>query len=400
MKKLFFVLALCLVFTMGLTACEGKALDNSPEESAALANEPIIDPVSAVETTIYEKIQPLEQKTDLVVGQLAGGAHSAVTIVMEKLGAYEKLNINQSYAVFPNGMVMSEAGVGNAWDVSTTGLGGVLSGIFNTKAPVIAVTNYDMGAQRYFVRNDSDILLAGIQEKNDFTWVGTADTWRGKEVLLPMGTPLHYTLTRAVDLMGLNMEDLKLTHMDTPNCNTAFRAGQGDVVGFSASYSFAEDLGDYGTDKRFINVIKASDVGVTLVNAMMATPKALEEKPDAVQAFASAYFATLEWITSSEENWTQAVNWFVEWNESQGIRSTFEMSSQLWHTDRPLSIEEAYKFSTEKTSDGKMTFAESFFYDPLNFFVQYGSYEPEHLDELLNGWFRTDIIENVYNTLK
>lgn len=397
MKKLLaLILALCMTFS--LCACgqpsspaEGPS---EPSQPAASDGEVAASPEESIRH-IYDDVEPLDSQTDLTVATLAGSHHAFVVFLMEKMGAYEKAGINHDIVTFGNGPVQMEALVSDSWDCGTTGLGGVLVGVSKYGAYVIGAAAQDRNSLRIFAKNDMDIVSEGPTTDNNV--YGTGDEWRGQEILITTGSTLHYTLAVGLNELGVELDEVNLTHMDVASANTALLAGQGNIGGVWGSYAYGEAL-----NSQYTPVMNAKDLGLNICVVLVANPNSYNDpaKYNAIQKYVEMYYKTINWIYASEENTRYAAELFTQINEENGVVGTVEENYTTLTNDTYYTLEEAYNMFHDQTTaaDGtKMTVIEEAHYGPLDFYVANGYYEPDTLPALLQGNFKTDILDAIYN---
>ena len=344
---------------------------------------------SQEEGDIYAGIKPLAEPVELSIAMGVGWHQSLPFYVMEQLGGFEAVGIIPKFAYFGNGPVMVEAL--NTWDMSSYGLGGIASGTILHEAVLLAASIHDSGSLQFFTRKDDPIVEAGKNVPECPLLYGTKETWKGREIYLPTGTTLHYTLVKGLEKFGLTDNDVRLTHMDVANANTALRAGRGgQIAGLWSTMVFQEDLLE-----NFVPVIQGNDVGVELVATIVANPNSYKDpkKTLAIKKVLEMYFITTEWITENLDETCE--KYFMALNEEQGVMSTVEEGRKYILIDPYTTIEETYKWATTISEDGKMTELEAKLYYPIEFFVKQGNFEPIVLDKLLKV-FNTEYIEEIY----
>lgn len=402
-KKLLCVtLSMMLVLGM-ITGCgqtgqstpETGSTDAKAEESAPASEASSVDAEaepSEEEGGIYAGIEPLASPIDLNFGTLTGSHHGMVIYMIERLGGFKKVGINANIESFGNGPVMVEALSSDSWDCGTIGLGGVLSGIITQDMLIIGASARDYSSLRVFAKNDSDIVAAG-KTLADYPGIyGTAETWKGKEIMLPTGSTLHYVLATGLDKFGLSDSDVALTHMDVPSVNTALRAGKGEIGALWGSFAYADEM-----NEKYTIVMDANELGIQLPVVMCANPRSYEnpEKYEAIKKWMELYFATVDWIYSNEENFSEAVEMFTEINEETGATGTVEENRTVLEGDKHYTLEENVALFNDKSDDGKMLKIEQMHYDPLMFYIKNGSYQSGDEEKLLGGYFKADIINEL-----
>ncbi|MGI6123442.1 MAG: ABC transporter substrate-binding protein [Acetivibrionales bacterium] len=378
-----------LIMFVSLTACGTK---QEPAPSGSTAPSPSASPVGSITDGIYDGIEPLDKPINLNFGYLTGSHHGMIIYMIDRLGGYEKVGITPNVEAFGNGPVQVEAMASDSWDCGTTGLGGVLTGVITQEMLVIGAAARDYDSLRILAKNDSNIVTAG-KTLSDFPNVyGTKETWAGKEVLLPTGSTLHYVLSTGLKKFGLSDSDVAMTHMDVPGVNTALRANKGEVGAMWGSFVYTEDIND-----KYTVVMSANDLGIELPTVMVANPRSYNDpaKKEAIKKWMELYFATVDWIYSSEENFEFAVEMFTDINEQAGATGTIDENRTVLKNNQHYSLEENYKFFNEK--ENNMLGIEAMHYNPLVFYINNGSYAEGDDQKLLGGYFIGDIINELHS---
>lgn len=349
--------------------------------------------VAEVDTSaVYAGIEPLETPMKLNLGYLSGSHHGMVSFLIDRLGGYDKVGLDVEIQTFGNGPVMVEAMASNAWDAGTIGLGGTLTGVISQGMYIIGAAARDVDSLRVLARNDSDLVADGVTvpEKNVY---GTKEHWMGKEVLIPNGTTLHYTLSTGLETLGLTDKDVSIIHMDVPNVNTALRAKKGEVGAMWGSFVYADDI-----NEDFTVVINATDLGIDLPTVMCANPTSYNdpEKYKAIKKWMELYFATVDFIQASDENFEWTCEQFTEINEEQGVISTVEENRNVLAYSSHYTLEENYSYFNEKVEAGHLRI-EDMHVKPLQFYINLGSYAPESQEALLGGYFLGNLINEIHD---
>ncbi|WHH56845.1 hypothetical protein [Petroclostridium sp. X23] len=392
MKKVVCIIITVLLCVSMFAACAPSAQkEPAPSKSNDTAPSKSDGTVSDTDNP-YKDVEPLSEPIEITFGILNGSPHGVISVLIEKMGGFEQVGIKPKWQVFGNGPVMVEALASDGWDCGTYGIGGTLSGAIGQGAIHIGASNRDFDSLQFFTPKDSDIVKAGKNISTSPELYGTADTWRGKEIYVPTGTTLHYALAVGLEKFGLTDADVKLTHMDVTNVNTAMRAGKGEVGGLWGNFTYAADL-----DDKFARVMKASDTGVELVTTMAANPRSYNDpkKREAIKKWAELYFKTVDWVFE-QNNLDKASEMFYEWDEEVGVKATPAECKALLVNNENYTLKENYLMFTQKSSNGKMTIQEELNYKPLEFFIAKGKYKPEDGEKFLNGSFNGDIVKELY----
>ena len=156
---------------------------------------------------------------------------------------------------------------------------------------VIGVAARDEGGfQAFFARPNSPIVEAGKGHGIIPELYGTADTWRGQEILCAVGTTNQFLLYKTLENFGLTLDDVNVVNMDSSAANTAFLTGQGDVAGVSGPIVFADDK------KDFVMVSSDAWAKTGIVTSFVAAPDAWKEKQEAITKWLEVVIMTNEWI--------------------------------------------------------------------------------------------------------
>ena len=391
-------LFLAVLMAVGTAAC-GKPAQDPGSSGGSPAASPAPDAAPAPESGVFAGVEPLATPTELKIGTLTGSMHGFGSYLVDKLGGYEKVGIKPTFVSFANGPVMVEAVVSDDWDCGAYGMGGTLAGTIGQGVINLGACSRDYHPTQIFAQNTSDIVAAGETIPEYPGLYGTADTWRGKEIFLPQGTTLHYLLVKGLEKFGLTINDVTLTHMEVSNVNTALRANQVEVGGLWQSLPYG-DINDICTP-----VMTTSSLGIQLVSAYVANPRAIQDpvKAEAIKKWLELYLLAVEWIGESEENFDQVVQWYVEWNESEGIPTTMEEARIQWTYCGHYTLEENHEMLTTQvdTDAGKMNMFQFYNYDPLLFYMENGNYEKGSEKILLDPKFmNTSLIEELYAARK
>lgn len=348
-----------VIFTCGTGSC--KTVKSGSRGNNVIANGP------------FAGIEPLDHKVTLKIGVLTGSMHGFGSYLIEKLGGYKAANIKPSFVSFANGPIMVEAVVSNSWDCGAYGMGGTLAGTIGQGVINLGACSRDYHPTQIFARKDSAIVKAGLNVKGYKQLYGTAQTWKGAKVYLPVGTTLHYLLIEGLEKFNLSIDDVVLTNMDVSNVNAALRAGKVEVGGLWSNFPYGD------INKTCQPVMTTADLGIELVSAYVANPRSLanQEKKQAIKKWLELYFAAVNWINASNENFKQVIKWYIDWNESEGITTTEKEATDQWTYCGHYTLDENYKMlaAVKNTKDGKMNMFQYYNYAPLKFYIQNGNYK-------------------------
>jgi ABC-type nitrate/sulfonate/bicarbonate transport system substrate-binding protein len=291
---------------------------------------------------------------------------------------------------FDNGPIQMEALGADSWDFGTTGQGGVFTGVLKYDTPVLADLVSDDDLMRVWVRADHPIALAG--ENPDLPGIyGTADDWRGVEVMTPAGTIIHFVLVKTLEELGLTDEDITLANMGAANAFTALTAGQGEAAGLMGSLSYRID-----EDPAYVQVTSSNAIGGGLAVAMLVVNPTVIDDPVKMEAIVKAldvHFAVVDWIkTLSVEELT---DWQIKMAEEKGLSTNYDELFKYMNGTVIYDFDHSYQLQTTTSDDGTLTLVEREIVDPLKFFVTLDQFTDADVEKISSGYFPTEYIELV-----
>ena len=410
MKKiLMFLMITVLVFSIGLfgIGCKEEALtvdedqvveaddtditeeDEVQVEDAKDAAEGPEDNLVQVDGMLWG-VEPLPEKTKLVMAFIGSTSPPLTNYIAMQKGWLEALNLEIEPLLFPNGPAQMEAS--SSWDLGSTGIGGVITGIIGHDLKIIGTAARDEGGhQAFFARPDSPIVQAGTGHTDVPELYGTAEAWKEAEILTSVGTTNHYVLYRTIKAFGLTMDEMNVVNMDIATANTAFMVGQGDVLGVWGPLLYADDK------KDLIMVSNDAWVKTGIVTNYMASSEGWKNKQNAIEKWLEITIMGGEWAMANME---EAAEFMVEMNEIDGYPTTVEDNFKIIEDNPFATLEENYNYFTQMTDEGDMLIAESQTYMPMSIFVEMGNFTGEQLGELLSGNnFLSDPIASIYNNV-
>lgn len=299
--------------------------------------------------------------------------HGLPAYVAEQLGYYEEEGLNVETLVYIGAPPQMEAYEAGAWDIGTTGFGGAVLGVAKSSLKIIGLSIDDGLLMGLWAREDSDIVQAGYNEETGC--YGTADEWKGKEVLYTQGTITDIMLVDALERMGLTMDDVVRTNMDSSPAFTAFKSGSGDLVQANASFYFnAEDEG-------WIPVTTGVSLGIYNPSVIVASDEMISEKPEVVEKWLRAYMKGVQWIKDNPED---AAQMFVEFCEENGVATDEAnalkfMDAQV--TKIPSPQEQIAYFEPAESGEG--TVLQQALAVLMDSYVSMGNYTQEDADALM-----------------
>ncbi len=382
MKKIISAL-LALACTLSFTACGSAMQENMQSASSASGS----SAAALQEEMPWPDIEPLDAPVTLNVAQLANTLPHLPTYIAQQKGWLDAVGIEVNSVVFKNGPAMMEAVGAGSWDCGSTGIGGVITGVLNQDIKVIGVAARDEGGfQAFFARPDSPIVQAGKGHGEIAELYGTAETWKGQEILCAVGTTNQFLLYKTLENFGLTLDDVTVINMDSSAANTAFLTGQGDVAGVSGPLVFSDDKAEY--------VMVSSDAWAKtgIVTSFVAAPDAWSEKQEAITKWLEVVIMTNEWI---QENQEEAATYLTKMYEEDGYPSTDEANLDLIVNNPLCSLEYEQDIITDN-EDGVMKMKQQTI-EALKGYVAMGNYTQEQYDSIVNSTdnFLPDAIEEI-----
>ena len=402
MKKLVYILLVLVLLVPIIAGCTPeKPAAEEPAAEEAAAEEPAAEEPAErnLAQEIFGDVEPLETPAHLTFGILSDSQHGFPQWFFDAIGGYAMVGITADFAMFGNGPVMVEAVPANGWDAGTYGLGGTLAGKIGHNVVSLGAATYD-NAIFIFGAKDSDVVKAGTIVDGYPTLYGSAETWKGKDVFLPTGTTAQYVLAKGLEKFGLTTEDVTLTHMDVPSVNTALLAGQGDFGALWSNFVFKKDILE-----NYIPVMRAKDVDAAMITTYNANPNSWADpvKKAAIIKWVEMYTRFADWIYDDngnliEENVRPTLEYYIEWNESNGIKSDYDELRQMIDLTNWVSIEEQYELFNKKvdTEFGVIDGISSIDYEVLKFFIADGKYPPEAAETFVQRPHNPEAIFEIY----
>lgn len=330
-----------------------------------------------------------EQKTyDLKVATIVAMPAYTPAYICEEKGWFEEAGLKYERLTFSNGPTIMEAS--DSWDVAVTGIGGVVAGLMAHDVSVIAAGCDDYKTNRLWARPDSPIVQAGTGNNTVSDQIyGTADTWRGAQVLCSSGTAQNIMLVEVLKGFGLTTDDVAFTVMDLPSANTAFKAGEGDVAASVTAVSFAEDK------KNYVAVASGENLNMGMMSNLVVNNSSLNdpEKREAIKIFLKQYFRAVDW---QRENPEEAAEYMSVLFEDDAYPCDSEIAFQIMKADYQYGLEESYQMMNTKAEGKDYTIMEDKVVQPLEYFISFGNYPPEAVDKVLDHKFDNSLINELY----
>lgn len=389
MKKVTSLL-LAAVMVLSLAACSaGQTNSPPPSDDAASGGG---DGKVQVNGMLWA-VDPLPEKTKITVSYLANSTAETATYIADEKGWLEVCNLEVEMVYFAGGPAQMEAI--NSWDCGTTGIGGMITGILNYDLKTLGVVAQDRGLfQAFFARKDSDIVAAGTGHADVEGLYGTAETWKGKEIITAVGTANQYTLYNTLKAFGLSLSDVKVINMDIATIPVAFLAGQGDVGGVQGMQISDESL--QSDDYVIVSSDQMLECGLSI--NYVANPASWGSKQAAIEKWLELAVMAGSW---ANENQQETAEMMVDMFEIDGYETTIDYNLTMITENPFTSLDLNYQYFSEKTEDGSALQAEGQLYDAMVGYVEMGNYTQEQIDSIKAAdSFQPEPILNIYQNAK
>ena len=367
MKKALAILLAMLMMLSMLTACAGQDTANAPAKTD--------DSVNSADTSADKPADNSEANADLeaITVSVHPSGHGLPAYVAEQLGYYTEEGLDVTTRVYIGAPPQMEAYEAGAWDIGTTGFGGIVLGVAKSTLKVVGVTIDDGLVMGLWARSDSDLANAGYNEETGC--YGTADDWRGKEILYTQGTITDIMLTATLEKLGLTADEVVRTNMDSSPAFTAFKAGSGDMVQANSAFYFNAQ------NEGWVPVTTGTSQNIYMPSVIVASDKIIESNPEVVEKWVRAYMKGVEWIKANPE---EAAKMFVEFCDENGV-ATDETNALDFVNAQVINIpgvdEQLSYFATAE--DGNGTVLQEALAHCMNTYVSMGNYTQQDADALM-----------------
>ena len=327
----------------------------------------------------------------LNVSGINGSLNFLPIYIAEQEGTLDAANITIEETLFTNGPVQMESLAADGWDIGFTGVGGVFAGVLGYDAVLLGSTNTDDGTQYIFARNDSDIVQAGTGHNTLSDKIyGTAETWKGKQILCNTGAVTQYVMNKTLEGFGLTGDDVAYVAMDPATAYSAFTAGEGDVcvlTGSGGTFKMEAQTDKYTA----VSSGPLADSG--LMCSIVANKNSYEdpEKREAMVALLKVYFETTAWM---QEHPDETLKYALDYSDEAGNSMDEETEKNYITADTYYTLDEAVAMMKDKADGSDNTVIDQRLVDVLNFFIAAGSYDDGSVEKFL-GHTDSSVLEEV-----
>lgn len=262
-------------------------------------------------------------------------------------GYFEEMGLDVEVQYFDNGPQINEAIA--AGDVDVAGIGEMpsITGAIANKSKVVAWMEDDEASIQAYARKDSDIVKAGKGNLAEYPEIyGTAQEWRGKNIICAKGTSSHYGLLATLEALGLTEEDVTITDMEGSKGATTFASGTGDIFfGFDPQWSeFWANSNDY------VQVATCENAGRSLCCVLIASEAFTNANSEDLTKFIQAMMKAEEELRVDENKYYSAM---YDWQSFYG-KATEELAKYSAQIKPLRSLEEQEKMFKEENGTSEI----------------------------------------------
>ena len=331
MKK---ILSVLLIVALMLTVFASCTPNNTP---------PAATPAPAPAENNNETDDPAEpaavDPADLPVLRVAVMPFylSTITYYIVENGLDVENGFRIDLQLYPMGAPQIEAMLANEWDVGMMATAGVF-GIANAGMMPIAPILRSSGGTGAFIRPDHPAAQVTGAVPGMPNVLGDADTLRGAQVLVPIGSLNHLNVVKWFYAVGLTSNDFTVVDMTNANALQAFRAGEGDITAFSPP------LTHQAYAEGWVNGASLDDLNVEFWDYLYANPRTFEDVKDLIAKFVDLQ---LEVQTRFMADQDLAAYWSYQWLHGENaIDTSIEQMAGEWQV-RPFVTRDQAQGLTE-----------------------------------------------------
>lgn len=280
--------------------------------------------------------------------------------------------IEVEYQKYASGPAQMEALPSGAWNIASTGIGGILVGGMRHDVRIIGAPMADSDTSNaIYTRADSPLLTVKGYNK-DFPQVsGSPELMKGKNLLVTLNSANHFIAGRWLTALGLKPSDVKLTNMDVNSMLVSFDKNIGDVMSAWTPITTAAE------NRGYKRVASSVSLDARQVSQFVADHKWIDNNGDAAVKFLRFQYHANQYI---RDNLTtpQVIDAAVQYyREVLGDKKLTREEIAFGLTDRPpLTLQEALDFATPVAGHDKLTGWNN---QAAEFFSSVGSYSPDEL---------------------
>lgn len=307
--------------------------------------------------------------------------HALPTYMAMQKGWDKAEGVKIDFQFYPSGPPQNEALASNKWQVGAEGaVPGMLAAI-RYGAYIIAISNDESETNDLWVRPNSPILKTKGGNPKYPDLYGTAQSVKGKTILLTTASTGHYAVIATLKALGLNEQDVKLVHMEQSQAMAAFEAGQGDIVQLWAPFDYI------GESKGWKKMSSGKRAGAVVPGVVVASKKAVDENPQLVAKWLKLY---MKGIGEMKANPTDSAKLLNTYYKEHGLTLDDKALAQEFSLRPIFDTKEQLDLFAKK--DGAPSQVEKWMSDLADFFVAQGRISPAEKEKFLKGNYINDKI--------
>lgn len=242
--------------------------------------------------------------------------HSLPIFAALQKGWFEEEGLDVEVLTYISGPPQMEAVPSDAWQMGISGIAATVTGVVGYDLTVCGFSVWDHPSQRLFARPDSPIVTAGKGKVEGHPEIyGTADDYRGIDILCTKGTLGHLQLLATLKALGLTEDDVNIIHMEIPAAYQAFKAGEADA--FVTWSTFTQQAQEEG----WVEVSSAEKAGLLVPSAILANETVINNDPETVQKLMNVIFRGIMWVNDNKE---EAAKLYYDVCMEEGVNATEE----------------------------------------------------------------------------
>lgn len=301
-------------------------------------------------------------------------------IIDEGLDKKAGFEIEMIYA--DSGVAQIESLPAKAWDLANLGGVPMLMGALRYKAYMIALSADDGFNNMVMVRANSPIAQASGASPQAPNLLGSAETVKGKTVLVPTVTSAHYAVSGWLKALGLADKDIVIQNMEPGQAIAAFDSGVGDVIAVWVPFSLT------GINKGWKVVTDGATTKSSVPLVWTASREFGDKNPELIKKFMLLYFQEIdrylkELGTEKKVLVPKVRKVFKDWG---GMDMSEEMVGMMLETYKMYSLQDNLRMLDD--SKGKCE-AYTMMKGVADFFTENKRFKAEERDQVLNTEFIT-----------
>ncbi|MBF0530491.1 MAG: ABC transporter substrate-binding protein [Deltaproteobacteria bacterium] len=302
---------------------------------------------------------------------------------MMEEGLDKKAGLEFELLYFDSGASQIEALPAKAWDLANLGGVPTLMGALRYQIYMLAMSADDGYNNMIIVRPDSPILKDKGKNPKYPNLYGSAESVKGKKILVPMVTSAHYALSGWLGALGLMDNDVVIENLEPGQAISAFESGVGDAVSVWVPFSLT------AIQKGWPMVADGAMTGASVPLVWIVPKQWGDENEAQVKKFIKLYFEQtdryLKDLSSNKAALTeQARGFFKKW---AGMEMEKEMMSLMLDTYKMFNMQQNMEMMDASKGDSKSFLMMK---AVAEFFTQNKRFKADERDKVLKTPFITD----------